>query len=382
MYRSVLPAAVCLLVVLAFLIAPGAANHTTASENSTGPGAVQVHISLAGTTAENVTVENASSVQHRLAAELGVSANRIFTITDDGATDIEVRTGDISPAELATALNATNASFDADDVREGVTSSTRSGATRTIGTRLRALDHNGTVIRTDATGIVVRVSSRPSPAELDRLVLQGNVSMSARLPDNRTVSLLSNGDFDRVGQIEEGDAIHAIPVELTRDSAARFSDELVRLNFTTEGVNACEGRPSPDARGYCLVASLDGEPVAASGITEQFAASLHQDQFVDLRRFWMITNNASTAHDLRLSLVANPLPTNASIQQVTDARDSSVTQTATPTPTPMPTPTPSPTATITPAGTPTETPGGGGPGFTPLLALGALAAGLLALRDR
>lgn len=385
MRNTLAVAAVLCVAALALLAVPATANHTSDADDGGGDGAVLVEITLHGTTAENVTLGNAT-VRERVATELEVAPERVVTVTDDGSTAVEVRAADVSTAELERALSAAGAAVEAGEVRQGVTDGTQQEAARTVETRLRALGpYNGSVVRTNESGLVVRVESRPTRAELDRLVLQGNVTLSARLPDNRTVAILSNEDFRGVGSVREGSGVHSFPVELTRDSAERFTDELVRLNFTDEGVDACEGRPAPDARGYCLVVALDGEPVTAAGVTSQFAAALRQDQFVDVRQFWLVTGNASDAHDLRLSVVADPLPTTAAIDGVTQERTATPTPTATAgtqTSTPTASQTPTSTATPAPSSTPTETPGDGGPGFTPLVALVALATALLASRRR
>jgi hypothetical protein len=359
MRRSLLAATVVLVAALAVLVVPGAASHTTAGNATAGNGTVLVEISLSGTTAENVTVDDADRVERAVGTELGVPASRVRAVTGNGSTAVEVRAGGVSPEELRSALSATGVPVGG-EVGAGLTRSTRQSVAEIVGARLDAMDaYNGSVVRTGPSRLVVRISPRPSAAELSRIAIRGNVTLAARLPDGETVPVLASEDFRTAGSVRggQGGDIHAVSAEVTEAGARRFTDELVGLNFTSDGVDACDGRPAPNATGYCLVVSLDGQAVSASGITSQFATALRSDQFVDIRRFWIVTGSPDAAHDLELSLVAGPLPTDAAVGRVVDASE----------------------GPLTPTPTSTETPGGSGPGFTALAALAALALVLAAV---
>jgi len=331
-----------------------------------------VEVSLAGTTAEGVTMDDATSVRNSVAAELGISSTQVAVVNVNGSTALEVRRDGVSTDELREALSAAGVDTDGVTVREGVTSQTVQRTTTILEGRLATVqEHNGSVVRAERTRLFVRVTGDPSRAFLDRLVQRGGVTVSARLPSGETTQLLTNDDIRQTRDVLDGENASVVPVRLTEAGATRFSEQLRRLNFTGEGVSACEGKPAPNATGYCLVTSLNGEVVATGGVNQQLAEVIDFGTFTENEWLGIVAGNATEARATRLGMLSVPIETDVAIAGV--GVDLPANET-----TPTPTPTTGDGST-----TATTTPGSSGPGFTAAVAvLALLAAALVARRTR
>lgn len=355
-----------LVVVALGVVAVGLGATPAGAQDSTN--ATIVEVSLAGTTAENVTIDDAASVRQRVAAELGISSTQVAVVDTDGSTALEIQRSDVSPDQLREALSAAGVGTGEATIRTGVTAQTGQRTATILEGRLSATDgHNGTVVRNEQTRLFVRVTGDPDRAFLEQLVQRGDVTISARTPDGETTQLLTNEDIRQTRSVLDGENASVVPVRLTDAGATRFSQQLRQLNFTGEGVNACEGKPAPNATGYCLVTSLNGDIVATGGVNAELAEVVDFGTFTEKEWLGVVAGNATQARATRLGMLSIPIETETSLTGV-DVELPTNETTRTPTPS-------------SGNGTTTTTSGSSGPGFTPVVAvLGVLGAVLLARR--
>lgn len=258
-------------------------------------------------------------------------------------------------------------------------------------------EYEGAVVRVEDRQLYVRVSPEPPQTVLDRLGQRGEVTVAAQTPDGDTVELLDNADFVATQPVTKHDGFASFPAKLSEPAASRFASELVGLNFTADGINACTGNPAPDGQGYCLVVSLDGERVSTAGITRELARALEDGRFAEQQWMRVAVANVTTAHDARLAVLSQPILTDLTVTSVDDAATVSVERNWVPDDSPngrtddtdeeMPgdeeTPTDETTTAdgMTEAGTgETATSGENGPGFTPIVGLLGVLIGLAAIR--
>ena len=348
-----------LLVVALGVVATGLAATPAVAQDSSNETIVEVR--LAGTTAEDVTVDNATRVRTAVAAELGIAADRVAVVDADGSTALEVQTGGVSTDELTSALSAAGVSTEGVTVRAGVTAQTRQRAATIIDGRLNVTsEYNGSVEHIEATRLFVRVTGDPPRAVLERLVQRGDVTVTVRTPSGETARLLTNSDIRQTKDVLDGENASGVPVRLTEDGARHFSEELRRLNFTDEdeGVNACEGRPAPNATGYCLVTELNGEVVSTAGVNQPLARAVEFGTFTENELLGIVAGNDTEARAARLGMLSIPIATDTTIVGVGVELPANGT-------------------TPTPTGGTATTSGSSGPGFTPVVAVLALLAGAL-----
>lgn len=70
----------------------------TTNATAAGNGTVIVKYRMAGTTATGVSVDDPRTARKRVAAELGVPADRVAIVGQSGSTSVEVRSPDVTPA--------------------------------------------------------------------------------------------------------------------------------------------------------------------------------------------------------------------------------------------------------------------------------------------
>ncbi len=371
------------------------------NETQNGTETVVVEATFAGATAENVTGGNADTLDQQVATELGIASEQVAVIESDGTTAVEVRRDDVTPATLADAIEATNASVDRADVRAGVTDQTRNQVATTVDRRLRvSTAFNGSVTRVESDRLYVTVTREVDATGLDALFQRGEVRLVAHTPDGEQAELFTGSELNQSLNVRVFENFSVVPVGMTSDGVSQFNSELRRLNFTGEGVDACEGQPAPNATGYCLETRLDGEAIARYGIGPRLAQAVDFGTFTVREFHGVITGNESQGRALRLAAVTQPLPTDVNIESVDDADEVSVEPNWPPDSDDDSdgnddgndsdgsddgsdsTQTPADTANTTGGNGTDDGSGSSGPGFTPLVALAGIVVALLALRHK
>jgi hypothetical protein len=266
----------------------------------------------------------------------------------------------------------------------GNASETR-GAATVVERRLETLPTRDGTIRLTDDGFRLRITPGVSAdvrrTFLDNVLQRGNVSVTASPPTGRDVRLLSNADVANPRRIQNAGGVFVVPVNLTEAGVGRFSATLQDRNFTANP-GACD---TANRTGYCLLVELDGETTTVASITTELAAAVESGEFNETGAITFTADSGEQAQRLQMALAAPPLRANATVTSVeTVATTTPVDETATPTPTPTETPVATPTVTPTPTPTGTTTTGAGGPGFTllgTLLALAGVALGAQRVRS-
>jgi PGF-CTERM protein len=386
-----------ILAVGVTAIPAGAQDAGNETQNATET--VVVEAMLVGTTAENVTADDADALDQEVATQLGISSEQVAVVESGGSTAVEVRRADVTPSMLADAIEAAGASVDRGDVRAGVTDRTRDRTATIVGARLRAAsEFNGSVTRVESDRLYVNVTREVNDTGLDALFQRGEVQVYARTPDGEQAELFTQAELNQSLNVRVFENFSVVPVGMTSEGVSQFNSELRRLNFTGEGVDACEGQPAANATGYCLETRLNGEVITRYGIGPRLAQAVDFGTFTVREFHGVVTANESQARTLRIAAVTRPLQTDVTIASVDDADAVSVEPNWPPDNDGTDsdgddsdgTDNDGTDSTQTPADTTTATDGNGtddgsgssGPGFTPLVALAGIVVALLALGRR
>jgi len=337
-----------------------------------------------GVMAEGLTIgtDDQTTVAQTVATELGVSTGSVHVEAGDGTGLVEVRAANVSTASLRSALETAGLSVGDATLRAGVTEETRTRIRAVIEQRLSQFVQREEFY--EVAGIqwstvdgrqvlTVRVSAMTEPGVLaDVLTTRSRVTVDAHVPTDggRNVTLLESSDLATVGPVQEGRAGRSpsVTATLTEAAARNFSDSLQELEFTSDGVNACEYQDSPSDPGYCLFTRLDDDVVFAASLAPGLADLIESGGFLQNPTFVFTASNLSQAEELKTALESGILPAHLTVrdartEQEGGSGDINGTETT--------------GANDTDS---TSTPAENGPGFTPVLALVALAGVVLLAR--
>lgn len=303
------------------------ASDETPTDRATGqsPNDTVVRASLVGTTATgaNLSAANATETAGALAADLGVPASDVRLRPETGT--VEVFDANVSGSALAGALDDLGVAAPGLRTRAGVADATQQATVRTLEARLDVLGIDATVETATVDGrrgVAVTPTDGNASAVRDAVRDRGRVEIVAHFPANgsgesRSVTLLENGDFERVGTAQVGRQNPYVPVTVAGDAAANFSSALVGFGFTDEGVGDCPtdaARADPtNASGHCLYTVHDGDVVYAASLSAGLADTIESGEWEASPRFVMTAANVSAAQELQAHLEAGALPTRLSI---------------------------------------------------------------------
>jgi preprotein translocase subunit SecD len=260
-----------------------------------------------------------------MADEFDVPSRDVYFQVDGqtGTGTVEVFNDSVTTSEFVAQLNAQGLQttegeqFEASDIRDGVTASTRQQVVDTLNRKLQASGLTAGSAKI-ATGFnnekyVVVEAPNQDEEELTRLVNQrGSVELVARFPgENGTMQeqlLVEREDLDQIGAPEERDSGWEVPVTLRPGAADQFATVLNSNDFTTDGVQSLEcGEPTRNEAGYCLLTVVDGDVTASHSLGGTLADSIRRGTFQEDPRFTMGASNRTEAQDISVNLQAGAL---------------------------------------------------------------------------
>ncbi|QGA81605.1 preprotein translocase subunit SecD [Halomicrobium sp. LC1Hm] len=369
---------IILLVVLALgstvtLLVPGATvatgDNATAQTNGTNAseggftnlqygiqldGGSRIRAPIVGITAENVDFNATGSpdisdtnetreveealISHLDVDEVDVEARPPTNPSETGT--VEVFTRNATHAQLVTALQQEGYDVTQNDVRDGVTRTTREEMVGVLDQRISASALTG-----------VNVQSARSPTGRNYIVIEApgrDIEDLESIVDDRGIVRLyavypaSNGtyvrkqvatqaDFTSIGdarQTERGG--YSVSVSLKDSVADRFTRDMQEVGFTQQTV--CTYSPEsangssvsdPSEQNYgCMVTTLNGEVVFNANVVSGLAEQFQTGRFTDDPTFSMETPEREQARNLELSLKAGqalpaPLDTSPDAAQTT-----------------------------------------------------------------
>ncbi|WP_226004352.1 preprotein translocase subunit SecD [Natrinema salinisoli] len=304
-------------------------------------GGTRIRVPVTGMTAEDIASDAVSDdgqvdqerlgeIEATVEQELDLEpANASVDVQEDGTVTAEVFTDDVSEEEFAAALQSANVDASEDDIRDGVTQSTRDQMIETIQTKINAAGLSGGTAyeQTTATGehyIVVEVPNMGANELRNILSERGVVEVVAYYPGengNQTNETVLTGDdiatVDPPQQREQGDG-YVVPIQVREESAQQFQGRMNDIGFTSDGVGRCSLRGdgesiSFDHEGeqYCLLTVADGEVVDAHSMGDRggngLATNMREGTWADDPTFQMGAQNQQDAQSLSVNLRAGSL---------------------------------------------------------------------------
>jgi len=284
-------------------------------------GGVRLRATADGVTAEGVDVTNGNE---------DAIAQEVAAALDADTGDVQARAGldtvevfaNASTSELETAL--TDAGYEPDTVRAGVTQVTRNEIISTVSTKVDVTGLSGAdVYDTQTQGgnrnhyIVVEVPGA-NVSEVQSLIEgRGEVELWAYYPGGangtqQNTTVLRGDELAEVDPPERnrrGEPV--VPIELSETAAERFAGDMQEFGFTSQqGIGNCR---FPNG-GYCLLTMLDGEEVYNASMGPRLASDLGSGAFVNSPTFTISATSMEEARELRVNLEAGALPTELTYQ--------------------------------------------------------------------
>jgi preprotein translocase subunit SecD len=286
-------------------------------------GGARIRGQFVGLTAESVGLQGeATAVQRDVASELGIDPIDVRVRT--GSDAVEVFSENVTQGEFASALQTAGLDVSEDDIRNGVTSTTRDGAVDTLTQRVDQTGLSGADVFTSSavTGDNFVVAEVPgiSLSQLREVITDpGRVQIIAGFPDNGTLNttqVLATQDFAGIQSAEpanEQSPTPRVPVTLTDQAAQRYATVMQEGGFTNEGVGNCffdeSQHDGPREGEHCLYTVVDGEYVYGASMSPDLAQTINSGGFVERPRFLMQTGSFDQAQQLEVNLRSGELPT-------------------------------------------------------------------------
>lgn len=133
-------------------------------------------------------------------------------------------------------------------------------------------------------------------------------------------------DIESVSTPEKHQAGWGVPVTLTDSGAESFTTTLVDAGFTSDGVRSCRATGERNEQGYCLLTVVDGEVLSALSLGPNLAQTIESGDFEEDPRFFVLTQNETTAERAARALGWTPSEANRSADSTQTARTSATTQ--------------------------------------------------------
>jgi len=268
----------------------------------------------------DVGVNQSSEVNARIAEELGVE--QVDVRVRQGT--IEVFDDDVNQTEFASALQSAGYDVQTENINDGVTSETRDQVVSILQTKIDRTGLSGGTVTTVGDGLVVVEVPNAEPSEVRETVSdRGVVRIIAAVSDGNTTTnttVITGDDIASTGQIgprenEDGEITGwEAPVSLNEQGAQEFQSQMNELGFSSpEGIGNCDVTGGPGASkpgSYCLVTTLDGEPVRYNGMGRTLAEGLRGETWSETPTFTIGASSAEQAQEVKVSLEVGSLPTN------------------------------------------------------------------------
>ena len=336
--------AVLVLLSSVFLFAPGFAQVGGAEAAADRPtnlkygleldGGTRIRAPLVGVTAEGVELgsgENPdqlrANVERKVAGNLsGVDLTdviaRIDSQTQEGAFvgTIEVTVDNVTTDRLNRAL--TDAGYDAEEVRTGVTDATREQTVRVLQSKINEAGLSGGSVQTVQTlggraFVLVEVPNVDRSEVIDLVNSKGSVRVVAYYPTQengttvyRNRTLITQDQFQRISNAQEEDARNPprVPVRIRPDAAAEVQRGFQETGLAQQGGTRCSFRSNPNGTDPCILVVSDGEIVGAYGVRPNLATDMRSGEWEKNPSFQLLATNFSEAQQVAVNLRAGALP--------------------------------------------------------------------------
>ncbi|MFC4247348.1 preprotein translocase subunit SecD [Natribaculum luteum] len=320
-----------------------AANDTTTNETDAAgltnlqyglglDGGTRLSAPVVGMTAEDLEIDSGqtATVERTLYDELGVDPEDAIVRYDEESgsytAEVFVDSDNVTHAEFAAALQEADVDATEDDVRDGVTKTTREEIVRTIETKVNEAGLSGGRVTTEETlggeyFIVVQVPDMTSQELRTLLSERGVVEVVAHYPENGTQvneTVLVRDDFDTIGaaSYNQREGYHYVPVTVSDQKAPEYQQQMKEFGFTSaEGMQNC-GIKDPETGeidfeqaqpNYCLTTVVDDEVVDAHSMSRDLGQSMDRGEWENSPQFQMITPTQQEAQSLSVNLQAGSL---------------------------------------------------------------------------
>ena len=309
-------------------------------------GGTEVQAPLVGMTAENQEFDRdeADEIQSTVQAELDLSPGDVRADPQSGTVEVfaDEFVGNVTRAEFAAALQEAGLSGDEDDIRMGVTASTRQDAVDVLSERIdRSGLSGGTVTERAVPGgqrfISVEVPGAGRQQVVDFIGEPGQVETVALYPvrtengtEYRTTTVATQDDIENVGNAQRADENNPRPsvsVTLTDAAASEFQADMQEYGFAQQGGTRCSEYDrnqtleenvnqfeESDVENRCLLTVRDGEVVFAARVTNDLAESFRTGQFEESPVYASSAGSFEQVRELEINLKTGALPTELDIE--------------------------------------------------------------------
>lgn len=294
-------------------------------------GGSRIRAPIVGNTTENVNItgrEDAQQLEQNLTERFAVDRIDVEAQpnerTDAGAVKsntgtVEVFDPNVTQSQLLTALQDEGYDVAAEDVRSGVTQSTRGEMVRVIDKKLQVSALTGANVRQAQTPtgdhfIVIEATGRDISELRNVLDDRGTVRVYAFYPTNNgthvQTEVLDQGDFKDIGNVKQlRQNRYGVTVTLSDEAAEPFTQDMQRYGFTQSTTCNYDPENPEGSTGRCLVTTLDGEVVFSARVTGGLAASFRDGTFVNDPTMVQSAPSREQARTLELNLKSGaPLP--------------------------------------------------------------------------
>lgn len=294
-------------------------------------GGTQVRAPLAGMTASGLefSSDNERGIERTLQNELGLGAGDVRADGESNTVEVfdDRFIGDTTQADFADALGEAGYDVSEEDIRMGVTATTRNRAEEVLTNKISQGGlPGGTATQIASPGqqfMLVEVPNANRSEVIDLIGERGQVETVALFPENgtyRNVSLLTQSDFASIGGATQEGGETFVPVTLTDSAGSEFGGAMRDYGFDQQGGTNCnyDLNRSLEANkgenpGRCLLTVLDGDVVFAAGVSPGLAAGFRTGSFDDSPQYRTTTTSLEDARELELNIRAGALPTQLDI---------------------------------------------------------------------
>ena len=309
-------------------------------------GGTEVQAPLVGMTAENQEFdrEEADEIQSTVQAELDLGPGDVRADPQSGTVEVfaDEFVGNVTRAEFAAALQEAGLSADEDDIRMGVTASTRQDAVEVLSERIdRSGLSGGTVTERAVPGgqrfISVEVPGAGRQQVVDFIGERGQVETVALYPvqtengtEYRTTTVTTQDDIENVGNAQQPSEANRRPyvsVTLTDAAGSEFQADMQEYGFAQQGGTRCseydrnrtleenvDQFEESGVENRCLLTVRDGEVVFAAGVNPGLSESFRSGQFEEDPVYRSVANEFEQVRELEINLKTGALPTELDIE--------------------------------------------------------------------
>ena len=308
-------------------------------------GGTEVQAPLVGMTAENQEFDRdeAEEIQSTVRAELGLSPGDVRADPRSGTVEVfaDRFVGNVTRSEFAAALQAAGLSATEDDIRVGVTASTREDAVAVLSERIdRSGLSGGTVTERAVPGqrfISVEVPGAGRQQVIDFIGERGQVETVALYPvrtengtEYRTTTVATQDAIENVGNAQQPSSANERPyvsVTLTDAAGSEFQADMQEYGFAQQGGTRCseynrnrtleenvDQFEESDVENRCLLTVRDGEVVFAAGVNRDLSESFRSGQFEEDPVYRSVADDFEQVRELEINLKTGALPTELDIE--------------------------------------------------------------------